>query len=66
MFLETKPRLADWNHSVGEINLRDETGQTATVRPGDTFFFPRGSTITFSSDSYGVAWKCGGRLPAKL
>ncbi|RAK80050.1 uncharacterized protein BO72DRAFT_493881 [Aspergillus fijiensis CBS 313.89] len=50
----------------GEINLRDETGQTATVRPGDTFFFPRGSTITFSSDSYGVAWKCGGRLPAKL
>ncbi|PYI31148.1 hypothetical protein BP00DRAFT_436244 [Aspergillus indologenus CBS 114.80] len=50
----------------GEINLRDETGQTARVRPGDTFFFPRGSTITFSSDSYGVAWKCGGRLPAKI
>ncbi|EHA23152.1 hypothetical protein ASPNIDRAFT_128491, partial [Aspergillus niger ATCC 1015] len=45
----------------GEINLRDESGQTATVRLGDTFFFPRGSTITFSTDSYGVAWKCGGR-----
>ncbi|PYH97063.1 hypothetical protein BO71DRAFT_417333 [Aspergillus ellipticus CBS 707.79] len=50
----------------GEINLRDETGQTAIVRPGDTFFFPRGSTITFSSDSYGVAWKCGGRVLAKI
>ncbi|OGE49194.1 hypothetical protein PENARI_c023G02861 [Penicillium arizonense] len=39
----------------GEINLRDETGETATVRAGHVFFFPRGSTITFSSDSYGLA-----------
>ncbi|KAJ5608620.1 hypothetical protein N7537_005239 [Penicillium hordei] len=50
----------------GEINLRDETGETATVRAGDVFFFPRGSTITFSSDSYGLALKCAGRYLAKL
>ncbi|OJZ89435.1 hypothetical protein ASPFODRAFT_127537 [Aspergillus luchuensis CBS 106.47] len=50
----------------GEINLRDEIGQTVTVRSGETFFFSRGSTITFSTDSYGLAWKCGGREMAKL
>ncbi|KAJ5439370.1 uncharacterized protein N7458_010368 [Penicillium daleae] len=50
----------------GEMTFRDETGQTATVKAGDTFFFPRGSTITFSTESHGVAWKCGGRLPSKL
>lgn len=50
----------------GEMTFKDETGQTATVKAGDTFFFPRGSTITFSTDSYGVAWKCGARLPSKL
>ncbi|KAE8148732.1 hypothetical protein BDV25DRAFT_141473 [Aspergillus avenaceus] len=46
----------------GEINLRDENGHTATVKAGDVFFFPRGSTITFSTGSYGLAWKCGGRI----
>ena len=50
----------------GEMTFRDESGQTATVKTGDTFFFPRGSTITFSTESYGVAWKCGARLPSKL
>jgi ethanolamine utilization protein EutQ (cupin superfamily) len=50
----------------GELTFRDETGQTATVKAGDTFFFPRGSTITFSTDSYGVAWKSGARLLSKL
>ncbi|GLI73740.1 hypothetical protein PoHVEF18_001961 [Penicillium ochrochloron] len=50
----------------GEMTFKDETGQTATVKAGDTFFFPRGSTITFWTDSYGVAWKCGARLPSKL
>lgn len=49
-----------------EMTFRDESGQTATVKAGDTFFFPRGSTITFSSESYGVACKCGARKPSKL
>ncbi|KAL4922086.1 hypothetical protein BDW62DRAFT_197322 [Aspergillus aurantiobrunneus] len=50
----------------GEFNFRDETGQTATVKLGDVFFFPRGSTITFSSDSYGLAVKCRYQPFAKL
>ena len=50
----------------GEITLRDESGQTATVTAGDTFYFTRGSTITFSTNSHGTAWKCGSRLPSKI
>ncbi|KAH3164248.1 hypothetical protein KXW80_007623 [Aspergillus fumigatus] len=50
----------------GEMNFRDESGKTATVTAGDTFYFPRGSTITFSSNSYGIAWKCGSRHLSKL
>ncbi|CEJ55934.1 hypothetical protein PMG11_02163 [Penicillium brasilianum] len=50
----------------GGITLKDESGQTATVKAGDTFFIPRGSTITFSTESHGLAWKCGARLPSKL
>ncbi|KAJ5811783.1 hypothetical protein N7474_008084 [Penicillium riverlandense] len=45
----------------GEMTLRDKTGKSRTIGVGDTFYFPRGSTITFSSKSYGIAWKCGGR-----
>ncbi|OKP14738.1 hypothetical protein PENSUB_11496 [Penicillium subrubescens] len=50
----------------GKITFKDATEQTAIVKAEDTFFFPRGSTITFSTDSYGVAWKCGARLQSKL
>ncbi|KAL4902021.1 hypothetical protein BDW74DRAFT_181179 [Aspergillus multicolor] len=50
----------------GEFNFRDETGNAATVTAGDIFFFPRGSTITFSSDSYGLAVKCRTQALAKL
>ncbi|KAE8361864.1 hypothetical protein BDV27DRAFT_147466 [Aspergillus caelatus] len=50
----------------GEITLKDATGHTETVRRGDTFMIPRGSTITFSSNTYGVAWKCGGRPMSRL
>lgn len=51
---------------LGEITLKDATGHTETVRRGDTFMIPRGSTITFSSNAYGVAWKCGGRPTSRL
>ncbi|KAL4745741.1 hypothetical protein BDW72DRAFT_211055 [Aspergillus terricola var. indicus] len=42
------------------------TGNTATVKAGDLFFLPRGSTITFSSDSYGLAVKCRTQALAKF
>ncbi|RDW68717.1 uncharacterized protein DSM5745_08477 [Aspergillus mulundensis] len=50
----------------GEFNFRDEAGNAATVKAGDVFFFPRGSTVTFSSDSYGEAVKCRTQALAKL
>ncbi|BCS28351.1 uncharacterized protein APUU_61399S [Aspergillus puulaauensis] len=50
----------------GEFNFRDETGESTTVKTGDVFFFTRGSTITFSSDSYGLAVKCRTERFAKL
>ncbi|KAF3386236.1 hypothetical protein F1880_000470 [Penicillium rolfsii] len=50
----------------GEMTFRDETVQTATVKAGDTNLFPRESRIAFLTDSYGIAWKCGARLPSKL
>lgn len=36
----------------------DEAGQKAKVKAGQVFFFPAGSTITFSSANFGIAWKC--------
>ncbi|KAL4875680.1 hypothetical protein BJY04DRAFT_223796 [Aspergillus karnatakaensis] len=50
----------------GSFNFRDETGQSVTVRRGDVFFFPRGSTITFSSEDFGVAVKVRGQALARL
>ncbi|KAJ9488878.1 hypothetical protein VN97_g4400 [Penicillium thymicola] len=42
----------------GEMNFMDEAGQKAKVKAGQVFFFPAGSTITFSSANFGIAWKC--------
>jgi hypothetical protein len=47
--------------------LKDQqTGQQQTLHPGDTFAIQRGSVIEFSTQSYGVAWKCGSRVMTKL
>lgn len=40
----------------GEYEISDETGQKVTGRPGDVFYFPKGSTITFTTPSYGLAF----------
>ena len=45
----------------GEMTIADETGQSVTARPGDVFYFAKGSLITFSSPSYGVGFFCGQR-----
>ncbi|KAL2866492.1 uncharacterized protein BJX67DRAFT_354943 [Aspergillus lucknowensis] len=59
---EVSPPTYDYNEIGimvdGEMDFVDETGQKATVKAGQVFFFPAGSTITFSSASYGIAWKC--------
>lgn len=43
----------------GEFEISDETGQKVSARPGDVFFFPKGVTITFKTDSYGLAFFVG-------
>lgn len=40
----------------GEFVISDETGKTVRAGPGDVFYFPRGSKITFSTPSFGVAF----------
>ena len=44
----------------GHIEFSDGT-QKVRGEPGDVLFFPKGSTITFSTDSSGLAWACGQR-----
>ena len=45
----------------GEFDITDETGQTVHATPGDVFYFPKGSVITFTTNSYGLGWFTGQR-----
>ncbi|KAL3460611.1 RmlC-like cupin domain-containing protein [Aspergillus heterothallicus] len=45
----------------GEFEIADETGQKVTAVPGDVFHFPKGSKITFTTPSYGLAFYTGQR-----
>ncbi|KAJ9500291.1 hypothetical protein LTR99_001494 [Exophiala xenobiotica] len=45
----------------GEFDITDETGQSVHATPGDVFYFPKGSKITFTTDSYGLGFYCGQR-----
>ncbi|MEO6118404.1 MAG: cupin domain-containing protein, partial [Methylotenera sp.] len=44
----------------GTMTVTDGT-TTAKVVPGDVLYFPKGSTITFSSQTKGVGFICGNR-----
>ncbi|KIV90705.1 hypothetical protein B0A52_06818 [Exophiala mesophila] len=45
----------------GEFDITDETGQTVHAVAGDVFYFPKGSVITFTTNSYGLAFYTGQR-----
>jgi ethanolamine utilization protein EutQ (cupin superfamily) len=45
----------------GSFIIQDESGQKVTAKPGDLFYFPKGSTITFSTPDFGVGFFCGQR-----
>ncbi|KAI3402622.1 hypothetical protein KGF56_004503 [Candida oxycetoniae] len=45
----------------GEYTLTDETGFKVNVSQGDVFYFPKGSTITFETTGYGLAFFTGSR-----
>lgn len=40
----------------GQFEISDETGQKVTASPGDVFYFPKGVTITFTTETYGLAF----------
>jgi len=45
----------------GEFDISDETGQSVHAVAGDVFYFPKGSVITFKTDTYGLAFYTGQR-----
>jgi len=45
----------------GEFEIADESGQKVKATAGDLFYFPKGSTITFTTPSFGVGFFCGQR-----
>ncbi|PLB39022.1 cupin domain-containing protein [Aspergillus candidus] len=45
----------------GEFEIADETGQKVTATPGDVFHFPKGTKVTFTTPSYGLAFFTGQR-----
>lgn len=44
----------------GSMYVSDGTTKVK-AKPGDVLFFPKGSTMTFSSDNYGLGFICGQR-----
>lgn len=44
----------------GQFEISDETGQKVTASPGDVFYFPKGAKITFTTESYGLAFYVSG------
>ena len=45
----------------GTFIIEDETGQKVTAKPGDLFYFPKGTSITFSTPDFGLGFFCGQR-----
>ncbi len=45
----------------GSFIIQDESGQKVTAKPGDLFYFPKGSAITFSTPDFGVGFFYGQR-----
>lgn len=43
----------------GEYFISDETGYKVSTKPGDVFYFKKGTTIKFETTGYGYAFFCG-------
>lgn len=43
----------------GEFIISDETGYKVSVSPGDVFYFSKGTTVTFESTGYALAFFTG-------
>lgn len=45
----------------GEMTLAEKNGMTVTLKPGDVVYFGKNTTITFTSESVGLAFYVGQR-----
>lgn len=45
----------------GEFDISDESGQKVHAVKGDVFYFPKGSTITFTTETFGLGFFVGQR-----
>lgn len=45
----------------GEFQISDGSSDAVTAKVGDLFYFPKGSVITFSTNTFGVGYFCGQR-----
>ena len=45
----------------GSFIIEDETGQKVLAKAGDLLYFPKGTSITFSTDNFGLGFFCGQR-----
>lgn len=43
----------------GEYSISDEEGYKVSAKPGDVFYFKKGTTITFETTGYGYAFFTG-------
>ena len=45
----------------GSFPIEDETGQKVLAKAGDLLYFPKDTSITFSTDDFGLGFFCGQR-----
>lgn len=45
----------------GEFDIEDQTGQKVHAVKGDVFYFPKGSKITFTTETFGLGFFVGQR-----
>ena len=45
----------------GRFTIADEIGQKVQAKAGDLLYFPKGTSITFSTDDFGLGFFCGQR-----
>ena len=45
----------------GNFTIEDETGQKVFAKAGDLLYSPKGTSITFSTDNFGLGFFCGQR-----
>ena len=73
MFRMEAGKPLDYTYSYAECKIMlegemtiTESGSTATIRPGDIVYFDKGTSVTFASNSSGLAFYVGQRKEGVL